>query len=52
MNKVKVFEKKGKKMKNVTKEMVREHKRIVPELKKAGLRKEAERQARELLTFK
>lgn len=32
--------------------MMQEHKRIIPELKKAGLKKEAERQAKELKRIK
>ena len=34
------------------KEMVKEHKRIIPELRKAGLKKEANRQAKELKSIK
>ena len=34
------------------KEMVKEHKRIIPELRKAGLKKEASRQAKELKSIK
>lgn len=34
------------------KEMIAEHKRIIPELKKAGLKKEAGRQAKELSKIK
>ncbi len=34
------------------KEMIKEHKRIVPELRKAGLKKEAKRQAKELKEIK
>lgn len=34
------------------KEMVKEHKRIIPELKKAGLKKEAKRQSKELKQIK
>jgi hypothetical protein len=34
------------------KEMIKEHKRIVPELKKAGLKTEALKQARELEEIK
>jgi hypothetical protein len=33
------------------KEAIEEHKRIVPELKKAGLKKEAKKQGRELKTL-
>jgi len=34
------------------KEMLKEHKRIIPELKKAGLKKEANTQAEELKELK
>lgn len=34
------------------KEMLEEHKRIIPELKKAGLKKEAKKQAKELKELK
>ena len=34
------------------KEMIAEHKRIVPELKQAGLKKEATKQAKELRSIK
>lgn len=33
-------------------EMLKEHKRIIPELKRAGLSKEAKRQSRELTSIK
>lgn len=33
-------------------EMLKEHKRIIPELKKAGLKKEANKQAKELKSIK
>lgn len=33
-------------------EMLAEHKRIIPELKKAGLKKEAKRQSKELKSIK
>ena len=34
------------------KEMIQEHKRIIPELRKAGLKKEANKQAKELEEIK
>lgn len=39
-------------MKVSKKEMIREHKRIIPALKKAGLKKEANRQSKELKSIK
>lgn len=44
--------KKMKKYKVSKKEMISEHKRIIPQLKKAGLKKEADRQAKELKQIK
>ena len=41
-----------KKYKVSKKEMIKEHKRIIPELKKAGLRKEAAKQLKELRGIK
>jgi len=43
---------KDKKIKVSKSEMIAEHKRIVPELRKAGLKKEAAKQSRELKELK